>query len=495
MSFARAAVVVTHPFPRLFSSSRASVAVSRLPPVSSRHAELRRKLRNNGVAFSEVQPPHRAAKPPLRNISISDDAAGVSRQLLTDSFGRFHDYLRVSLTERCNLRCTYCMPAHGVDLAPPETMLSDQEVLTLVDFFALAGTRKLRLTGGEPLVRSGIVGMVRRLAAMRGIESVGLTTNGLVLRRLARPLWEAGLTHVNVSLDTLQKVRFESITRRKGFNAVRAGIDAALALGRNSGYRSDTASGFSSWGGEGSNRHEYGLHEEQRPPLHVKVNCVVMRGMNDDELGAFVALTKHAPIDVRFIEWMPFDDNEWGSDRFVPFSEMLALLESQGYPTGEFTSGKPNRRIDDGRMCTASMGSFREHERAVLERLDAHQEATTSDTTKWFRALGHKGRVGFITSMSEHFCSTCNRLRVTADGKLKACLFGANEVDLKPPLRSQSPSASSPVLTAAGRLQTAMDLANLIGSAVRAKAFALGGHKDMHAIAKGENRAMIRIGG
>jgi cyclic pyranopterin phosphate synthase len=186
-----------------------------------------------------------------------------------------------------------------------------------------------------------------------------------------------------------------------------------------------------------------------RPQLRVKVNCVVMRGANERELAAFVALTQHAPLDVRFIEWMPFDKNQWQHSSFVGYREMLALVDAQGGPP--------------------------------LARLDAAAEAARSDTTKWYRAPGHLGRVGFITSMSEHFCGTCNRVRVTADGKLKACLFGSHEEDLRAPLRSGD---------AAG-------LAAAVQRAVGAKHASLGGHADMFALhaADSTNRSMIRIGG
>ena len=185
-----------------------------------------------------------------------------------------------------------------------------------------------------------------------------------------------------------------------------------------------------------------------------------MRGANEDELADFVALTRDRPLDVRFIEWMPFDENAWDHGRFVPYREMLDRLATAG---------------------------------VVLDRLDPGAEARGSDTTKWHRAPGHAGRVGFITSMSEHFCGTCNRLRVTADGKLKACLFGAHEVDLRRALREEAPPprAGPPE---AGR---AADLAAAVRAAVGNKNFSLGGHADMHALRANdsENRSMIRIGG
>ena len=208
----------------------------------------------------------------------------------------------------------------------------------------------------------------------------------------------------------------------------------------------------------------------------MKVNCVVMRGVNDDELGAFVNLTKDLPLDVRFIEWMPFDSNAWNDDRFLPYYDMLRILRAQGYPTATTTDD------DDLLLEADDTPSPHTDVHAVLERLDAQAEIAASDTTKWYRARGHVGRVGFITSMSEHFCGTCNRLRITADGKLKACLFGSHEVDLRTALRNDEED-------------TVALLEGAVSNAMGGKAFALGGHKDMHAIAEGKNRPMIRIGG
>mmetsp|Transcript_68980 Transcript_68980/g.129588 ORF Transcript_68980/g.129588 Transcript_68980/m.129588 type:complete len:430 (+) Transcript_68980:121-1410(+) len=411
---------------------------------TSRLDQLRARLRDehpgDGPMLSAQTPaPSTLAQPytptPPTPIYNLDGGKTDNPDILLDKFNRFHNYLRISLTEKCNLRCQYCMPAEGVELLPSTEMLTTDEIVFLAGFFVDNGVRKLRLTGGEPLVRKGVVDLVRSLSSLRSqkdgeaLESLGITTNGLVLERMLPSLVDAGLTSVNISLDTLQEQRFQAITRRKGFGHVRSAIDAAVAMttrtadpGRSTGLKS------------------------------VKVNVVVMRGVNEDELGQFIQLTKDVPLDVRFIEWMPFDSNNWDDERFVSYSDMLGLLETQ--------------------TCGDS----------PLERCAPDEERASSDTTKWYRIPGALGRVGFITSMSEHFCGTCNRLRVTADGRIKACLFGEHEVDLRAALRGDVEGRQG-------------GLAAAIQSAVKQKHFSLGGHRDMYAISEGQNRSMIRIGG
>jgi molybdenum cofactor biosynthesis protein A len=339
-----------------------------------------------------------------------------STSTLTDSHGRFHNYLRVSLSERCNLRCTYCMPEAGVALQPEPKLLTTEEVGRLVGLFAAAGVNKLRLTGGEPLLRRDLAKIVR-LSKGAGIEHVGITTNGITLQRHLHELQAAGLSHINISLDTLRRDRFSSVTRRNGFAAVMKGLEAAVS----SGYAKRRA---------------------------LKINCVVMRGVNDDELMDFFALAKEEAIDVRFIEWMPFDDNKWDSSTFLGYEEMLQSLRS----------------------------------RCDLTQLPESDErgSGANDTTKWFAAGGHMGRIGFITSMSDHFCEGCNRLRITADGSLKVCLFGDESLSLRDAMRAGVSDD---------------DLALLIRAAVRKKKAALGGHGDMHGIAASKNRPMTLIGG
>ncbi|KFB50978.1 hypothetical protein ZHAS_00019021 [Anopheles sinensis] len=283
---------------------------------------------------------------------------------LSDRFGRFHSYLRISLTERCNLRCKYCMPAEGVPLTQKERLLTSAEVIRLANLFVAEGVRKIRLTGGEPTVRKDLTEIVGQLKANPLLESVGITTNGLMLTRQLVGLQRAGLDALNISLDTLRVARYEQITRRKGWERVIAGIDLAIQLG-------------------------------YRP----KVNCVLMKGFNDDEICDFVELTKDRDVDVRFIEYMPFSGNRWETEKMVSYRTMLDTIRAR-YPAFEPLPNGPN------------------------------------DTSKAYRVPGYRGQMGFITSMTEHFCGSCNRLRITADGNLKVCLFGNTEVSLRDALRS-----------------------------------------------------------
>ncbi|CBJ29460.1 conserved unknown protein [Ectocarpus siliculosus] len=335
---------------------------------------------------------------------------GHEHSMLSDTHGRHHNYLRISLTERCNLRCVYCMPEDGVDLQPQSKMINQQEILRLASMFVDAGVDKIRLTGGEPLVRKDLPDIVRALSSLEGVRNVGVTTNGINLKRKIPALREAGLTHINVSLDTLQPDRFAAITRRKGLDTVLASLDAALAHG---------------YGGR------------------LKINCVVMNGVNTDELADFLEFTRDQEIDVRFIEWMPFDDNRWKDAKFFSYQSMLDVIRER-YPDLE-------RTVD-----------------------------SANDTTKWHRVPGYRGRVGFITSMSEHFCGTCNRLRITSDGNLKVCLFGDESLSLRDALR--------------GGLSDA-EISVLVRAAVLGKRAALGGHGDMYGIANAKNRPMTTIGG
>ncbi|XP_020290407.1 molybdenum cofactor biosynthesis protein 1 isoform X2 [Pseudomyrmex gracilis] len=329
------------------------------------------------------------------------------REILTDTFGRKHTYLRISVTERCNLRCTYCMPAEGVKLTKKENILRTDEIIQIADLFVKEGVRKIRLTGGEPTVRKDIVDIVERLKQLRELEQVAITTNGLTLTRQLPALQRAGLDALNISLDTLKEERFEVFTRRKGWARVMASIDLAVQLGYNP----------------------------------VKVNCVVMRGRNDDEIIDFVDFTRDRPIDVRFIEYMPFQGNEWKENKMVSFDEMKKLIRKK-YPDFQaLSNSQPN------------------------------------DTSKAYHVPGFVGQIGFITSMSQHFCDSCNRLRITADGNLKVCLFGKDEVSLRDALRGGVSED---------------DLKDLIRKAVLQKKKQ---HAGMFNLTQMENRPMILIGG
>ncbi|NXD78433.1 MOCS1 protein, partial [Halcyon senegalensis] len=325
---------------------------------------------------------------------------------LTDSFGRQHNYLRISLTEKCNLRCQYCMPEEGVKLTPKSELLTAQEIITLARLFVKEGVEKIRLTGGEPLIRPDVVDIVGQLYKLEGLKTIAVTTNGINLARLLPRLKEAGLNAINISLDTLVPAKFEFIVRRKGFHKVMEGIHKATELG---------------------------YHP-------VKVNCVVMRGFNEDELLGFVDFTKDLPLDVRFIEYMPFDGNKWNFKKMVSYKEMLDTIK-QRWPE--------------------------------LEKLPCE----TSSTAKSYKVPHFQGQISFITSMSEHFCGSCNRLRITADGNLKVCLFGNSEVSLRDQLRSGASEE---------------ELVQIIGAAVGRKKKQ---HAGMFNISQMKNRPMILIGG
>ncbi|KAK6928922.1 Molybdenum cofactor synthesis C-terminal, partial [Dillenia turbinata] len=341
------------------------------------------------ASFSEVQPKQNPGS-----------------DMLVDSFGRLHTYLRISLTERCNLRCQYCMPSEGVELTSNPQLLTQNEIVHLASLFVSSGVNKIRLTGGEPTIRKDIDDICLRLSNLKGLKTLAMTSNGIVLARNLPKLKECGLTSINISLDTLVPAKFEFLTRRKGHERVMESIYAAIGLGYNP----------------------------------VKVNCVVMRGFNDDKIRDFIELTRENPINVRFIEFMPFDGNVWNVKKLVPYAEMMDEVKER------FTS---------------------------LKRLQDH----LTDTAKNFKVEGHCGTVSFITSMTEHFCAGCNRLRLLADGNFKVCLFGPSEVSLRDPLRCGADDN---------------ELREIIGSAVKRKKAA---HAGMFDIAKTENRPMIRIGG
>lgn len=342
-----------------------------------------------------------------QKIALKQTSA-VDPDILTDTFGRHHTYLRISLSERCNLRCQYCMPEEGVDLTPKERLLSTEEILRLSEMFVREGITKMRLTGGEPLVRKDLPDIIAGMNELRslGLQTIAMTTNGVTLARKLPVLKGAGLDLLNISLDTLIPAKFEFITRRKGWDRVMAGIDTALDLGYDP----------------------------------VKINCVVMRGVNEEEICDFVALTENKNIDMRFIEYMPFDGNKWNFKKMVPYQEMLKTIQDK-YPSLFRISDQPN------------------------------------DTSKAYKVEGFKGQIGFITSMSEHFCGSCNRLRLTADGNLKVCLFGNSEVSLRDAMRQGLPED---------------ELMQVVSAAVKRKKKQ---HAGMFELSKMKNRPMILIGG
>lgn len=322
---------------------------------------------------------------------------------LSDSFQRPINYLRISVTDRCNLRCIYCMSADGVALLPHSEILRYEEVLSIARAAVSLGMTKLRITGGEPLVRSELAELVSMLSHIESVDDMALTTNGTLLPQHAARLRQAGLKRVNVSLDTLREERYRAISRRGSLDDALRGINAARDAGLDP----------------------------------VKVNMVVMRGINDDEVVDFARRTLRDGWHVRFIEPMPFAT---GNDpSFVPASEITERL----LPLGQLEPCLPGRG---------------------------------NGPAKYFRFPGASGTVGFITPLSDHFCFNCNRMRLTADGRLRPCLLSDFEVDLKGPLR---------------RGATAQELEELIRQAVAAK-------PERHQLAEGllpSGRAMGQLGG
>ena len=284
---------------------------------------------------------------------------------LSDPSQRPINYLRVSVTDRCNLRCIYCMPEGGVQRLPHDDVLRYEEIERVAQAAAALGINKLRITGGEPLVRANLASLVQILSRIEGIDDIALTTNGILLREHALPLKQAGLRRVNVSLDTLQPQRFRRVTRRHGLETVLDGIAAAK--------------------------------EASLDP--VKINMVVMRGVNDDEVLDFARLTVEQGWHVRFIELMPVGIA--AGLQFVPTSEIQQRLGSLGVLE----------------PCLSSRGE---------------------GPAKYYRFGGAEGTVGFISPVSEHICFRCNRLRLTADGRLRPCLLSDEEVDLRASLRSDA---------------------------------------------------------
>ena len=287
--------------------------------------------------------------------------------MLKDKFGREIYYLRVSVTDRCNLRCRYCMPEDGIDLNEHDEMLRIEELQHLVKLFVDEGITSVRVTGGEPLVRKGIVDFMRSLAAMP-LKDISMTTNAVLLPEMAADLKKAGLNRINISLDSLNPDRFHWITRCGHLSQVLDGIDAALAA--------------------------------KLDP--VKINAVVTRGLNDDEVWALAQMAKDRPLHVRFIELMPVGkDGIWSKDSYVSSAETKARIESQG-----------------GALLPAT-------------------NVKGCGPAEIYHYEGWKGSVGFIHAVSAHFCQRCNRLRLTADGKLYPCLHSELSVDIKTPAASR----------------------------------------------------------
>ena len=275
---------------------------------------------------------------------------------MIDAFGRSITYLRLSVTELCNLRCRYCMPEEGVCKKRHEDMLTQEEMIQAIRVCASLGIRKLRITGGEPLIKPNILSLCREAAAAEGIQEVCLTTNGILLPSLAAPLKEAGVTRLNISLDTLNAEKYRAVTRGGDLSDVLLGIKASLSAGFEK----------------------------------IKLNAVLMGGFNDDEIRELAVLTARYPVDVRFIELMPIGGSrEFGPEAFIPYTVVLdALPELEPVPA-------------DGGVA------------------------------KLYRLPGAMGNIGLISPVSAHFCAECNRIRITADGKVKPCLHSSDEISIK----------------------------------------------------------------
>ena len=275
---------------------------------------------------------------------------------MIDTYGRRISYLRLSVTELCNLRCRYCMPEDGVCKKRHDEMLTQEEMIQAVRASAALGIRKLRITGGEPLVKGNIVELCREAAALDGIDEVCLTTNGTLLPRLAAPLREAGVSRLNISLDTLDADKYRYITRVGSLDDALSGIEAALCAGFEK----------------------------------IKINSVLIGGFNDDEIADLASLTCRYPVDVRFIELMPmYDSGDFGPEAFIPFT-------------------------------------------VVTDRLpELIPVPADGGVAKLFRLPDAKGNIGLISPVSAHFCAECNRIRITADGKIKPCLHSSDEISIK----------------------------------------------------------------
>lgn len=389
---------------------------------------------------------------------LSRGASSSSSSLgkLVDSFGRRHNYLRMSLTERCNLRCVYCMPEEGVKLTPdPDMPTLEERSRVLETFIDKFGVDKLRFTGGEPTLSPHLLPLVK-LAKEKGVDNIGMTTNGLVLSKHLDKLVEVGLNSVNISLDTTNPQKFAKLSRRSAnsYNQVRASVDKALELA-------------------------------QSHDLHVKLNCVLMRGVNDDELQTFVSMANKQPLDVRFIEIMPFQGNGWSSGQVMGYQEALEVLEyGHGIklqPWKGLNSGSGFGRKEDKHDTTKWYHSV--HTDAPI--------ATSGDNHIENNPSPGVGRVGFITTMSSPFCAGCNRLRITANMKLKVCLFGEEELDLLPMLRNDKENN----VKQEQQQEVPDALEASIKKAVWGKHASLGGHKAPEVLVEKENRSMIMIGG
>ena len=283
---------------------------------------------------------------------------------IVDTFGRVHDYLRISLTERCNLRCFYCMPEDGIQLRDKAEFMTTEELIFIAKKFVDLGVKKIRLTGGEPLVRRDFGTIIRQLGELP--VELAITTNAVLIDKYIDDIKSAGVKSINVSLDSLKEERFNMISRRSYYTKIRDNIDLLI-----------------------------------KNDFHVKINIVLIKGTNDDEIIDFVKWTVNEKIQIRFIEFMPFDGNNWNWDKKISFKEILDKVDA-------FFGKKLVEKLIDG----------------------------PNDTTRNYKITGGLGSFGIISSVTNPFCDTCNRIRLTADGKIKNCLFSQSELDLLTALRN-----------------------------------------------------------
>jgi len=332
-----------------------------------------------------------------------------NQNILQDSFGRKHTYLRISLTELCNLRCTYCMPAEGIPLSPKSHIMNFDEIYTIAKTFVDHGVTKIRLTGGEPLVRRDAEVILKKLATLP--VELAISTNAVIVDRFIETFKSCGIQNINVSLDSLDAKKFNQITRRNDFEKVYKNIQLLIDEGFN-----------------------------------VKLNAVLIKGFNDDEIIDFIKLTKTLPVAVRFIEFMPFDGNKWDKSKMMSYAEVMSLVNAE----------------------------FDEND--VLRIADA-----PNDTSKNYKIKGYNGSFAIISSVTNPFCDSCNRIRLTANGQLKNCLFSSTESDLLTPLREGK------------------DIKPLIKKAMQAKFKIRGGMDTLEKLEEpklhSKNRSMIAIGG
>lgn len=326
---------------------------------------------------------------------------------MNDAFQRNINYLRISITDRCNLRCVYCMPEDGVQLADRDVVLSLEEIIKIVQSAVMVGIRKIRLTGGEPLVRKGVIHLIKTIDEIPEIDDIALTTNGILLPEMAADLKKAGLRRINISLDTLSPQKFTTITRGGELSKVWMGIEKA----RDAGFDP------------------------------VKINTVMIRGFNDDELWDFVDLSRKLPLHIRFIELMPIGTSElWAADSYISSNELNKMISTR-------------------------------------YELVPVKEVTGSGPAKYFKIPNALGTIGFISPISNHFCSECNRLRLTTEGQLRPCLHSPHEIDLRNPLREGA---------------SQIELANIIKQAINSKPE----KHDMTGTGwEGNRRVMNQIGG